>query len=417
MTHTSPAAPFTRYQKLVLAVLTLLQFTVILDFMIIAPIGDILIKSLDITTQQFGFVVSSSIFSAALAGFIAAGFVDKFDRKKVLLFFFSGFIIGTLLCALSNSYSMLLASRIIAGIFGGVMGSIILTIITDLFAPNQRGRAMSMVQIAIATSQIAGIPLGLFIANTFDWHYMFFFIVILSLLILLVVLFKVKPLAEHLNTAVAKNPFLHLWDTIKNKQHQVGFIAILFLAMGMMLQPFISIFLVNNIQITSAQLPIVFMVTGASAFIVMPLIGKLSDTYDRFKIFLVGSIITIVLVPVFTHLPVVPLWVVLVLNMFLYVAIISRMSPFQALNTMIPQPANRGAYMSVSAALQQMAGGLGVVIASSIVFQASPTSPLERFGLLGYVVSALALIACVLVYRVSVIAKQNMPKQAPPQGK
>jgi predicted MFS family arabinose efflux permease len=404
----NPAAEkFTSYQKIALAVLALLQFTVILDFMIISPIGYILTKDLDITTKQFGLVVSSYIFSAALSGIISAGFIDKYDRKKVLLFFFTGFIIGTLFCALSNSFNALLTARIITGIFGGVVGSITMTIISDLFAPNQRGRAMSTVQMAFAASQILGIPLGLFIADNLGWHYTFFLIVVLSILILFVILLKLKPVNEHLKIKSGKNPLLHLWHTVKNKQHRVGFSATVILGMGMMLQPFISIFLVNNIHLTNAHVPIIFMVTGASAFFIMPLVGKLSDKVDKFKIFLYGSIATIVIVPVYTHLPVVPLWVVLIMNVTMFAVIMSRMGPFQALNSMIPQPADRGAYMSISSSLQQMSGGLGIVIAGSIAFQPTPESPLQNFDLLGYIVVCLVIFSACLVYRVSKIVKDN----------
>lgn len=396
---------FTPYQKIVLAVLALLQFTVILDFMIISPVGYILTKDLDISTKQFGWVVSSYIFSAATAGIISAGFVDKFDRKKVLLFFFTGFIAGTLFCALSNSFCTLLAARIVTGIFGGVVMSTTMTIVSDLFTPNQRGRAMSTIQMAFAASQILGIPFGLFIANNSGWHSTFFLIVFLSILILFVIVLKLKPVNEHLKISPGaagpdKNPLLHFWHTIKNKHHQVGFSATVILGMSMMLQPFISIFLINNIHLTNEDVPIIFMVTGASAFFIMPLVGKLSDKFDKFKIFLLGSVATIIIVPVYTHLPVVPLWVVLIMSVIMFAVIMSRMGPFQALNSMIPQPAFRGAYMSISSSLQQMAGGLGIVIAGTIVDQPTPTSPLENFDLLGYVVIGLCGLAVYLVYRV-----------------
>lgn len=404
----STPGKFTSYQKIVLGVLALLQFMVMLDFMIISPIGYILTKNLDITTKQFGLIVSSYIFSAAISGIISAGFIDKYDRKKVLLFFFTGFIIGTLLCALSNSFITLLAARIFTGIFGGVIGSITMTILSDLFAPNQRGRAMSTVQMAFATSQILGIPLGLFIANNLGWHYTFFLIVILSILILFVILLKLKPIKEHLKIKSDKNPLLHWWHTVKNKQHQIGFSATIILGIGMMLQPFISIFLINNIHLTNAQVPIIFMVTGAAAFFIMPFVGKLSDKFDRFKIFLFGSVATVIIVPVYTHLPVVPLWVVLIMNVTMFAVIMSRMGPFQALNSMIPQPADRGAYMSISSSLAQMAGGLGIVIAGSIAFQQTPTSPLQNFDLLGYLVIGFSVFAIYLVYRVSKIVKNKI---------
>ncbi|WP_028980825.1 MFS transporter [Sporocytophaga myxococcoides] len=407
MNTISTAEKFISYQRIVLAILALLQFMVFLDFMIIAPIGHILSKDLNITTNQFGLVVSSYIFSAATSGLISAGFIDKYDRKKVLLFFSIGFVAGTLFCALSNSFHTLLASRIFTGIFGGVIGSITMTIVSDIFPPNQRGRAMSTVQMAFAASQILGIPLGLFIANNLGWQYTFFLIVLLSIPILLVIILKLKPINEHLKTKSDKTIVSHLFHNLKNKSHQIGFAATIILGMGMMLQPFVSIFLVNNIHLTNDEVPIIFMVTGAAAFFIMPLVGKLSDKFDKFKIFLIGSFATMAIIPVYTHLPVVPLWVVLILNVTMFAVIMSRMGPFQALNSIIPNPGNRGAYMSISASLSQMAGGLGILIASNIAFQPTPTSPLQNFELLGYVVVGLTVLAIWLVYRVSKIVKDN----------
>ncbi|MGZ4088732.1 MAG: MFS transporter, partial [Bacteroidia bacterium] len=322
--------------------------------------------------------------------------------------FFTGFIAGTLFCALSDSFITLLAARIFTGIFGGVTGSITMTIVSDLFTPNQRGSAMSIVQMAFATSQILGIPSGLFIANNLGWHYTFFLIVVLSVLIVFVIILKLKPINEHLKMRSDKNPLLHWWHTIKNKRHQTGFSATVILGMGMMLQPFISIFLINSIHLTNAQVPVIFMVTGAAAFFIMPLVGRLSDKFDRFKIFCFGSIAAMIVVPVYTHLPVVPLWVVLIMNVTMFAVIMSRMGPFQALNSMIPQPADRGAYMSISSSLGQMSGGLGIVIAGSIVSQPTPQSPLENFDVLGYVVVGFCAVAVVMVYRVSQMVKNTI---------
>ncbi|PWS26118.1 MFS transporter [Pedobacter yonginense] len=407
MKKQSTLEKFTSYQRSILIVLALLQFTVILDFMIISPIGYILTKSLGITTKEFGLVVSSYIFSAATSGIISAGFIDKFDRKKTLLFFSTGFIIGTIFCACAYSYNTLLIARIITGGFGGVIGSIIMTIISDIFTPNQRGRAMSTVQMAFAASQILGIPLGLFIANRLGWQYTFYLIVILSILVQIAVFFKLKPLKGHLNKESNAQPFLHLWHILKVRRHQIGFSATILLGMGMMLQPFISIFLINNIHLSNDDVPIIFLVTGTSAFFIMPLVGKLSDRFDKFKIFLIGSFLTIIIVPIYTQLPIVPLWVVLIMNVFIFAAIMSRMGPFQAINSMIPKQENRGAYMSVSTSLQQMAGGLGVVLASTVVFQSTTKSPLQNFDILGYLVIGISAFAVVLVYKVSELTKKQ----------
>ncbi len=403
---------FTAYQKFVVAILALLQFTIVLDFMIISPLGDVLIKNLNISTSQFGFIVSSYAFSAAISGVLAAGFADKFDRKKLLLFFYSGFILGTLFCGLSNSYTMLLWARIITGLFGGVIGAVSLAIIADLFLVHQRGRVMGMVQMAFAGSQILGIPFGIFLSNHWGWHSAFIMIVILAAIIYVAIFIKLNPVNEHLKIKSEKNAFLHLWHTVSNKQYQTGFLATAFLAIGgFMLMPFSSAFLINNVHITQAQLPLVFMFTGISSIIVMPLIGKLSDKVDKFKLFAFGSVLATIMVLVYTNLSIIPLWQVIIVNMILFMGIMSRIVPATILNTSIPQIQDRGAFMSITSSLQQMAGGVAAVLAGFVVHQETKTSPLEHFNILGYIVATVLLFCIWFVYRVSVmINNKDVPQ-------
>ncbi|WP_449436415.1 MFS transporter [Pedobacter steynii] len=320
--------PFSNYQKLVIALLALLQFTVVLDFMVLAPLGDYLMKSLSITPKGFGVVVSSYAFSAGVSGILAAGFADKFDRKKILLFFYAGFIVGTLCCALATTYWMLLGARIITGLFGGVIGAISMTIMTDLFEVNQRGRVMGFVQMAFAASQVLGIPIGLYFANLWGWHSSFLMIVTLAIVIAIVIVIKVKPIDKHLALQSGKSAFLHLWHAVSNKSYQTGFIATAFLSVGgFMLMPFSSAYLINNIKITPHQLPMVFMFTGFASIIIMPLIGKLSDKVDKFMLFTAGSALAIVMILIYTNLVPIPLWQVVLINMVLFMGIMSRMIP------------------------------------------------------------------------------------------
>ncbi|MEP6805194.1 MAG: MFS transporter, partial [Flavobacterium sp.] len=336
------SSAFTFHQKIIIAILALLQFTVILDFMVISPLGDILMKTLDMTTANFGFAVSAYAFSAGISGLLAAGFADRFDRKKLLIFFYTGFIIGTVFCALSSSYMMLLMARIVTGLFGGVIGSVSLAIVTDLFLIHQRGRVMGFIQMAFATSQILGIPVGLYFANHWGWHSSFIMIAVLGVFILIAIITQMQPITKHLELQSDKSPFLHLWHTLSNKNYQIGFTAIAFLSVGgFMLQPFGTAFLVNNIHISHLELPMVFFFTGLSVLFIMPLVGKLSDKVSKFKLFAAGSVISVIMILIYTNLNPIPLWEIVVINMILFMGIMSRMIPATTLNTAIPEMKDR----------------------------------------------------------------------------
>jgi Major Facilitator Superfamily len=161
--QTAQSEGFTSYQKLVVFLLAITQFTVILDFMVMSPLGDIMMKTLNISSAQFGVAVSAYAFSAGISGLLTAGFADKFDRKKLLLFFYIGFAIGTLFCALAPNYPLLVAARILTGIFGGVIGSISMAIVADLFSIQQRGKTMGFIQMGFGVSHwpVHRQPLGL----------------------------------------------------------------------------------------------------------------------------------------------------------------------------------------------------------------------------------------------------------------
>lgn len=228
MKKEKPIVSFTPYQKGVIALLAFVQFTVVLDFMVMAPLGDMLMKSLQLNATQFATAVSAYAFSAGISGLLAAGFADKYDRKKLLLFFYTGFIGGTLICATASSFEWLMIGRIVTGLFGGVLGSISMAIVTDLFSFEQRGRVMGFVQMAFAVSQVAGIPIGLYLANNWGWHAPFFLIIGMSILTTVLILRGLKPVTAHINANVRVNPVLHLKKTIVNRSYILPFVTTAF---------------------------------------------------------------------------------------------------------------------------------------------------------------------------------------------
>ncbi|MBA4852164.1 MFS transporter [Emticicia sp. BO119] len=404
---------FTGYQKLVIALLAVTQFTVVLDFMVMSPLGDILMKSLDITPKQFGVAVSSYAFSAGISGLLAAGFADKYDRKKLLLFFYVGFIMGTLFCGLAPTYELLVAARVITGLFGGVIGSIGMAIVTDIFPIQQRGRVMGTLQMGFAASQVLGIPIGLYLANIWGWHAPFIMIVGLSIIIALAVMQGLKPVTKHLELKTERNVFEHFRHVLATRNYQVAFAGTALLSVGgFLMMPFGSAFAINNLKITQEQLPMVFMVTGLSSIVIMPIVGRLSDKFDKFKVFAFGSIWAVIMTAVYTNMTPMPIWIILILNVLLFAGIMSRMIPATSLMTAIPEMQDRGGFMSINSSLQQIAGGIASIVAGLIIVQKDRYSPLEHYPTLG-VISIVIILLCIwLVYRVNVIVKHKLgPKK------
>lgn len=391
----------TRYQWLAVAILALTQFTVVLDFMVMSPLGDLLMKDFKVKPDQFGIVVSSYALAAGLSGFLTAGFADRFDRKRLLVFFYSGFILGTLFCGLAESYNQLVWARILTGLFGGVMSSISMAIVADIFSLEQRGRVMGFMQMGFGLSQIVGIPLSLFIADMYNWQTPFYLIVGLSVGMLLAILLALKPINAHLALERENSAFKHMLATIKNRNYRIGFLATAFMSLGgYFMMPWGSAFAINNVGISQKELPFLFMVVGVSTFMIMPLIGILADKINKFQLFMTASIVMIASVLVYVHLGETTLFVLIVVNIFMMGGIMARMVPSQALTTSVPEAKDRGAFMSINASLQQIAGGIAAMIGGKIVWQYSPSSPLMNFDLLGYVVVGVIIINIYLTYRV-----------------
>ncbi len=396
----SPAAdsPFSRYQVFVIGLLAFLQFTIILDFMILSPLGAILMHDLSIPAAHFGLAVSVYAFSAGASGLASAGFADRFDRKKLLLFFYTGFILGTFLCGIAPNYPFLIFARIVTGLFGGVIGSIVMTIVADLFPLAKRGRVMGVVQTAFAASQILGIPLGLYLSNLWGWHAPFIMISAVGLVAGIGIVFYLRPIDAHLKLHPDPNPFRHLFQTVSKGHYIQAFAATTLLVTGgFMLMPFSSAFSVQNLGIPFAKLPVVYMITGVFAIIAGPLAGRLSDKLGKYPLFLGGTFLTMIVVIIYTHLGITPLWLVVVVNVILFIGISTRMIPSQALMSAVPVQRDRGAFMSVNAAIQQFAGGIAAGVAGLVVTQ-NPDGKLGRYDILGYMVVGAMAITAFLMY-------------------
>ncbi|TGK80154.1 MFS transporter [Leptospira montravelensis] len=394
---------FTPYHVFVVGLLAFLQFTVVLDFMILSPLGVLVMEKLQISTQQFGFVVSAYAFSAGISGILAAGFADRFDRKKLLLFFYIGFVLATFLCGIATTYFFLFGARILTGLFAGVLSSISFAIVADLFPLQVRGRVMGFIMTAFAASQVFGLPIGIYISNLWGWQSPFLMIASISGAVGFIIFFFLKPVITHLDHKTDIHAFHHLAKTITQPKYLPAFIATTLLATGgFMLMPFGSAFSVHNLGVKLEDLPLVYMVTGVVSMLGGPLMGRLSDAIGKYNMFVIASIFAASIIIYYTKMEISPLPIVIFVNSILFVFVAARMISANALTSAVPDLHDRGAFMAISSSIQQISGGIAASVAGLIVIQTS-SGYMERYEILGYVVAGAIVLTVILMYSVNQI--------------
>jgi predicted MFS family arabinose efflux permease len=319
-------------------------------------------------------------------------------------------MLGTLLCALATTYPFLLAARVVTGLFGGVIGSVVLAITTDLFPLEMRGRVMGVISTAFAASQVLGLPVGLYLTSHWDWHAPFLAIVAIGVPAGILIMIFMRPVVGHLALKQEHSALRHLINTVSEPRYRLAFLLVMLLPTGgYMLMPFGTAYIVNNVGLPITVLPLIYLVTGVSTVFVGPLVGKASDSYGKFPMFCFGTLVTLIMVPIWTNIGHLPLATVIVINVILFAGIFSRMIPSQALISAIPEPAKRGAFNAVSASLQQFAGGVSAAVAGWLIVQ-RPDGSLAHFEWVGYVVMAISMAAFALMYRVHKQVRETAPR-------
>lgn len=395
-------------EKIVLLLLAALNFTHILDFMIMMPLGNYLMPYFNISSQQFSMLVAAYTFSAGISGFLAAFFVDNFDRKKVLLFGYIGFLIGTLCCALSPSYTFLLMSRIVAGVFGGLIGAQVLAIVADLIPYERRGMAMGIIMAAFSVASVFGVPFGLYIANVFNWHGPFFFVVGLGSLLLPILMRYLPRIDGHLNNKDGRiNPIVLMKEVGKDKDQllALGLTASLMLGHFLII-PFLNPFMEFNMGFSKLQTPMMYMVGGALTLISSPFIGKLADKIGKHKLFVIMVLISIIPIALITNLPVMPFYLVLCITGFWFIISSGRMIPAQAMVSNVVTSERRGSFMSFNSAVQQIFVGFASVLAGFIVVKNADNS-IQNYEITGYISIVITLLSLIFVFRLNSRVKKK----------
>jgi DHA1 family inner membrane transport protein len=394
---------FTRQEKILLAILASIQFSSIVDFMIMMPLGPQLMRIFEINPHQFGLLVSSYTFFAGLSGFAASFFMDKFDRKKSLIFFFVGFGVGTVACGLATSYETLLAARGLTGIFGGVLGSLVMAIVSDAISYDRRGSAMGVVMMSFSLASVLGVPLSLYAANIWGWHSPFLALGVVSLILCGVIWKAVPPMGAHL-TGQTKEPIHRTITRIFQNPNQLK--ALIFMATVIFghfaVIPFMSPSLVSNAGLTEAQLPLMYMCGGLLTIFTSPLIGKLADKFGKPKVFFWGALLTTIPYFAITHLGPTPVWLVLCFTTFLFVSSGGRMIPASAMVSGTSNPQTRGSFMSIVSCVQQLASALASYIAG-IMITKDAQGHLINYDWVGYISIATTFVAMYLSTRLETV--------------
>lgn len=395
---------------MILLILAALNFTHILDFMIMMPLGNYLMPYFDLNTQQFSFLVAAYSVSAAVSGFLAAFFVDGFDRKNILLFAYTGFLLGTLACGFAPTYWLLFLFRVIAGLFGGLISAQVLAIISDIYTYERRGRAMGAIMSAFAVASTLGVPFALYLAQLISWHAPFIFIAVVGAVIIPLIVFFIPSMDKYIREDRSVKEKLQVLKTVLNDTTQTR--ALLFSGLIMMghflIIPFINPYLEFNSGYPKSVTPMVYLVGGIASFFGANILGWIADKYGKLRVFLVCIFISTVLVYTITNVTAIPFVIVLVLFAAWFVASTGRGVTAQAMVSNVVPAEQRGSFMSFNSSIQQLGTTVAAIVSGMIVTKGSDGKihHYEWVGYLSIIVLALCGWLSIMIFRKFDITKK-----------
>ena len=379
-------------EKRLLLLLAAVQFTHIMDFMIMMPLGPQLMRELDISAQQFGGLISSFALTAGIVGLAAAPFIDRFDRRTLLLFCYAGFAVGTLACGLSNEAGTLLIARAICGAFGGVGGATIMAIVADVVPPERRARGMGIIMTAFSVAAALGVPFGLKLAQWWKWEAPFLVVATVAAVVWVGLFRILPPVRGHLTGGKFRSgsDFLEL---LSNSNAWKGLALMVLMIVGhFTIIPFLSPYLVGNVGLPETSLFLVYLTGGVVTIFTGPLVGRLADRHGRFRVyvFLVAGACTVI--GLLTSSGPMPVWQTLVLTAFFFTFASGRFVPGQAVISMAVPSTRRGAYMSLVACSRDLAAGVTAFLGGQVVVE-GVDGRLVNFDHLGWAAIAASLVS------------------------
>jgi len=368
--------------------------------MIMMPLGPQFIKALSINTHQFGLLLSSYTFAAAIAGIFATYYIDRFERRQLLLRLYVCFIVATVACGFAPNYHMLFIARACAGAFGGILGSLVQTIVADSIPFERRGKALGTVMAAFSVSTVAGVPLSLFLANHISllgWRAPFMFIGLLSALILFIGYRNIPKIAGHMDHVQEGSRFKQIYDIVISHHHLRAFLFMaLIMLTGFSVIPYIALYFVSNVGVPESYISIIYLCGGIATLMSSRVVGHLADKYGKVRIFKILAIVSLIPLIVTTNLTPIPFWIVLINSTAFFILISGRMIPAMAIVSQLVEPKIRGTFMSLVGSTQMLASGIASVLAGLVV-TISADGKMEHYNRVGYGAAACGLLTFWLI--------------------
>jgi len=393
-------APAAGKERLLLLTLAGIQFCHIVDFMIVMPLGPILMRDFGLGAHEFALLVASYSFTAAVSGVLAATFVDRFERKRLLLAMFALFTVATLACGLAPNYPTLMLARGLAGAFGGLMGALVQTMVADSIPYERRATATGFVSTAFSIATVLGVPLSLFLANWLGWRAPFMAIAILSLMAIVVGMRVLPELRQHLGEPKRAHPFSAMFAVLRDPNHQrTLLLSALIIFSGFTVIPYITVYAVGNVGISQHDIPIIYLFGGGATLFTARYIGRLADAHGKVEVYRLVALAAILPLVLVTHVGAVPLWGWVACTTTFFVLLSGRMVPAMAIISSAAQPQLRGTFMSLNGTVQSVAMGLATLL-SGFIITVDAGGRIVGYPLVGYVAIAANLLAVAFISRI-----------------
>ncbi|KYP12837.1 MAG: MFS transporter [Limnobacter sp. CACIAM 66H1] len=385
-----------------LLILAGIQFTHILDFMIMMPLGPQLTAAFSISDAKFGLLVSAYTFAAGASGLLASLYIDRFERRRLLLILYVLFAAATLACGLAPTYETLMSARIAAGLFGGILSAMIQTIVADVVPFARRGKAMGVIMTSFSVSTVMGVPLGLYVAANSDWHTPFFGIAGISFVLAVAGWYVIPTLQGHLHARGETGPLQGIAQVLRDSNHLRAFLfSFCMIFAGFSIIPYITIYMQINAGLTPSDIPVIYLAGGAATLFSAQIIGKLSDRIGKLKMLQIIAGTAILPMALITVTAGLSMTVILVITTFFFVFVSGRMIPGMALVSAAGNPKNRGTFMTLNSSMQSAAMGLAALVGGMVISR-NAEGLIENFWICSVIAISFNLTALLIAKRLKV---------------